>query len=200
MKFKPIYIYGAIAIIAIAIFVIVEIQEKSDSSQTPVANDQTMPNDDVHNQLKKQGSTSPGKENVSEEYKKKLAELEQAVIENPKDTIALRKYADYLSASHKMSEAIPYYEKILQVNPKRSDIRFSLAVIFFNEQEFNKCREENEKVLSYDSQNQMAYYNLGAIAATQGKKVEAKGFWNKVISINSETETAKLATESLSKL
>jgi len=46
----------------------------------------------------------------------------------------------------------------------------------------------------------MAYYNLGAIAATQGKKVEAKGFWNKVISINSETETAKLATESLSKL
>jgi len=115
MKFKPIYIYGAIAIIAIAIFVIVEIQEKSDSSQTPVANDQTMPNDDVHNQLKKQGSTSPGKENVSEEYKKKLAELEQAVIENPKDTIALRKYADYLSASHKkLSPTMKKYCKLIQ--------------------------------------------------------------------------------------
>jgi len=200
MKFKPIYIYGAIAIIAIVIFIIVEIQDTPNSNQAPVTNNQNMPDDDVHKQLMNQGSRTPGKENVSEEYKKKLAELEQAVVENPKDTIALRNYADYLSASHKMSEAIPYYEKILQVNPKRSDIRFSLAVIFFNEQEFDKCREENEKVLSYDSQNQMALYNLGAVAATQGRKDKAKEYWNKVISIDSKTETGQLAKESLSKL
>lgn len=200
MKFKPIYLYGAIAIAAIAILLIIVIQEKSDSTQTPVTNDQTMPNDDVHNQLKNQGSTSPGKENVSEEYKKKLADLEHAVNENPKDTIALRNYADYLAASHKMNEAIPYYQKILDINPKRSDIRFSLAVIYFTKQDFEKCKEENEKVLSFDSQNQMAYYNLGAVAATQGRKDKAKEYWNKVISINANTETGQLAKESLSKL
>jgi tetratricopeptide (TPR) repeat protein len=200
MKFKPIYLYGAVAIIAIAILLIIEIQEKSDSTQTPVTNDQTMPNDDVHNQIKNQGSTPPGKENVSEEYKKKLAELEQAVNENPKDTIALRYYADYLAASHKMNEAIPYYQKILDINPKRADIRFSLAVIYFSKQDFEKCQEENEKVLSFDSQNQMAYYNLGAVAATQGRKDKAKEYWNKVISINANTETGQLAKESLSKL
>jgi tetratricopeptide (TPR) repeat protein len=200
MKFKPIYLYGAVAIIAIAILLIIEIREKSDSTQTPVTNDQMMPNDDVHNQLKNQGSTPPGKENVSEEYKKKLAELEQAVNENPKDTLALRNYADYLTASHKMNEAIPYYQKILDINPKRADIRFSLAVIYFSKQDFEKCQEENEKVLSFDSQNQMAYYNLGAVAATQGRKDKAKEYWNKVISINANTETGQLAKESLSKL
>jgi tetratricopeptide (TPR) repeat protein len=200
MKFKPIYLYGAIAIIAIAILLFIEIREKSDSTQSPVTNDQTMPNDDVHNKIKNQGSTPPGKENVSEEYKKKLAELEQAVNENPKDTLALRNYADYLAASHKMNEAIPYYQKILDINPKRADIRFSLAVIYFSKQDFEKCQEENEKVLSFDSQNQMAYYNLGAVAATQGRKDKAKEYWNKVISINANTETGQLAKESLSKL
>jgi len=200
MKFKPIYLYGIIAVVALAIFVIVEIQEKSNSTQPSVANEEMMPNDDVHNQLKNQVSSSPGKENVSEQYKKKLAELEQAVNQNPKDTIALRNYADYLAASHKMNEAIPYYQKILEINPNRADIRFSLAVIYFNIQDFDKCREENEKVLSFDPQNQMAFYNLGAISATQGHKDKAREYWNKVVSIDADSETGQLAKESLSKL
>ena len=200
MKFKPIYLYGTIAVIAIAVLIVVEIQDKSNSNLPPGTDEQVMPNDDVHNQLKNQTSTSPGKENVSEEYKKKLAELEQAVNENPTDTIAIRKYADYLSASHKMSDAIPYYEKILNIDPKRSDIRFSLAVIYYNQQNFKKCDEENEKVLSYDPQNQMALYNLGAVAATQGFRDKAKEYWNKVITIDENSETAHLAKESLSKL
>jgi len=200
MKFKPIYLYGAIAVIAIAVLIVVEIQDKSNSNEPPVNNEQVMPNDDVHNQLKNQISTSPGKENVSEEYRKKLAELEQAVNENPTDTVAIRKYADYLAASHKMNEAIPYYERILTADPKRSDIHFSLAVIYFNNQNFDKCDNENEKVLKYDPQNQMALYNLGAVAATRGLKEKAKDYWNRVVSINENTETAQLAKESLSKL
>jgi tetratricopeptide (TPR) repeat protein len=200
MKFKSIYLYGAVAVIAVVVLIVVVIQDKSNSIQPPVTDEQVMPNDDVHNQLKNQTSTSPGKENVSEEYRKKLAELEQAVKENPTDTIAIRKYADYLTASHKMNEAIPHYEKILTINPKRSDIRFSLALIYFNQRDFNKCDEENEKVLSYDPQNQMALYNLGAVAATQGLKEKAKEYWNKVITINENTETAQLAKESLAKL
>ena len=46
----------------------------------------------------------------------------------------------------------------------------------------------------------MALYNLGAIAATQGKKDKANELWNKVVSINAESETGKLAKESLAKL
>ena len=200
MKFKPIYFYGAIAIIAIAIFIIVGIQENSSTNQSAISDNQEMPDDDVHKQLMNQGNTTPGKENVSEEYRKKLSELEQTVNENPNDTIALRNYADYLAASHKMNEAVPYYQKILQINTERSDIRFSLAIIYFNRQDFDKCREENEKVLSYDSKNQMALYNLGAIAATQGFKDKAREYWNKVIMINPETETGKLSKQSLEKL
>jgi tetratricopeptide (TPR) repeat protein len=200
MKFKPIYLYGILAIAAVTILIVVGIQQSSTLTEVPVTNDQTIPDDDVHKQLKSPGGNTPGKENVSEEYRKKLAELKEAVDTNPSDTLAMRNYADFLSASHKMNEAIPYYEKILEINPKRSDIYFSLALIYYNKQDFLKCEEVNNKVLSFEPKNQMALYNLGAIAATQGKKDEAKELWNKVISINAESETGKLAQESLGKL
>jgi len=200
MKFKPIYLYGILAVVAVAILIIVGTKDSSNQGQPPVTNDQSMPDDDVHKQLKNQGSTTPGRENVSEEYKKKLAGLKEAVDKNPSDTLALREYADYLSASHKMEEAIPYYEKILEISPKRADVHFSLAVIYFNMRDFKKCEDENNEVLTFDPENQMALYNLGAVAATQGKTARAKEYWNKVISVNAETETGKLAVESLSKL
>jgi tetratricopeptide (TPR) repeat protein len=200
MKFKPIYLYGILAIAAITILIVVGIQESNILTEVPVTNDQTMPDDDVHKQLKSPGGKMPGKENVSEEYRKKLAELKKTVDSNPSDTLAMRNYADFLSASHKMNEAIQYYEKILKVNPKRADIYFSLAIIYYNKQDLVKCEEANNKVLSFDPSNQMALYNLGAIAATQGKREKAKEYWNKVVSINAESETGKLAKESLGKL
>jgi hypothetical protein len=200
MKFKAIYLYGILAVVAVAILIIVGIQDSANTGQAPVTDNQMMPEDDVHKQLKNQGSNSPGKENVSEEYRKKLAELEKDVNENPSDTVKLRNYADFLAASHKMNEAIPYYEKILEINPKRADVRFALAVIYYNKQDFAKCEDENQKVLTFDPRNQMALYNLGAIAATQGRKDKAKEFWNEVISIDAKSETGMLAQESLSKL
>lgn len=200
MKFKSIYLYGILGVLAVVVLIVVGTQETSNSTDVPISNDQTMPNDDVHKQLKNPGGNTPGKENVSEEYRKKLAELRDTVENDPGDTLAMRNYADFLSASHKMNEAIPYYEKILEINPKRADIYFSLALIYYNKQDFIKCEEANNKVLSFEPKNQMSLYNLGAIAATQGDVEKAKEYWNKVISINAESETGKLAKESLSKL
>jgi cytochrome c-type biogenesis protein CcmH/NrfG len=200
MKFKPIYLYGLLLVASIIILVVISGKQSNLPTNNTSDQNLNLPDDDIHNQLKNQGTTSPGKENVSEEYRKKIIELEQAVKQNPEDTISLRKYADYLAASHKMNEAITYYEQILKINPKRADIHFSLAIIYYNQQDFRKCEEENNKVLTFDPKNQMAIYNLGAIAATQGKVEEAKQFWNRVISINSESKTARLANESLNKL
>jgi tetratricopeptide (TPR) repeat protein len=200
MKFKPIYFYGIIVLVSVIVLVLVSMQSSDEPKEIAIEQNQTMPDDDVHKQLKNQGNNTPGKENVSEEYRNRLAELKETVDKNPSDTLAMRNYADFLSASHKMNEAIPYYEKVLKMNPKRADIYFSLALIYYNKQDFAKCEEVNNKVLSFEPKNQMALYNLGAIAATQGKKDKAKEFWNKVISISSESETGKLAQQSMDKL
>jgi tetratricopeptide (TPR) repeat protein len=200
MKFKPIYFYGIIVLISIIVLVVVATQNSTEPKEVQIGQNQNMPDDEVHKNLMKQGENQPSKENVSDEYRKRMAELKDAVEKNPEDTIALKNYADFLSASHNMNDAITYYNKILQVDPKRADIHFSLALIYYNKQDFAKCEDENNKVLKFDPKNQMALYNLGAIAATRGEVIKAKDFWNEVIEINPESETGKLAKESLAKL
>jgi tetratricopeptide (TPR) repeat protein len=200
MKFKLIYLYGILAVAAIIILVIISQQNSSDQQNPHLSNNQTMPEDDIHKKIFEQGNTPPSKENVSEEYKKRLAELKEAVEKNPKDTVALKNYAEYLSAAHKMDEAIGLYEKILSVDPKRTDIHFALSIIYFTKKDLLRSEAENIKVLSYDPNNQMALYNLGAVTATRGNITKAKEFWEQVIEINSGSETGKLAKESLAKL
>ena len=200
MKFKPLYLYLTIALAAVIILVIVASQNSDETTGVSSELNQNMPNDDVHKNLMKQGSNQPSKENVSEEYRNKMAELKAEVEKNPDDTLALKRYADFLSAAHNMNDAINYYEKILKVDPKREDIHFALAVIYYHKQDYAKCEDENNQVLSFDPKNQMALYNLGAVAATRGEINKAKAFWNQVIAIDSESETSKLAQESLKKL
>ena len=200
MKFKPIYFYGLVVLVSVVILIIVASQNSEEPQNISSEFNQKMPDDDVHKQLMDQGGKSPSKENVSAEYRERMAKLKDAVEKNPEDTLALKNYADFLSASHKMDDAITYYNKILQVDPKRADIRFSLAVIYYNKQDFAKCENENNQVLRFDPNNQMALYNLGAVAATRGEVMKAKDFWNQVIEINPESETGKLAIESLTKL
>jgi len=200
MKFKPIYLYGILALAAVIILLVVSQQSSNEPEHLSMEPNQNIPDDEVHKQLMEKGTTAPSRENVSKEYKENMARLKNAVETNPEDTVALKNYADFLSASHQMNEAIPYYEKILKMNSERTDIHFALAVVYFNKQDFAKCEEQNKNVLVYDPQNQMALYNLGAIAATKGNNNSAKSFWNQVIGIDPESETGKLASESLSKL
>lgn len=200
MKFKPIYFYGTIAVAAIVTLIIISQQNSTEQQNPNPGSNQTMPEDDIHKKLFEQGNTPPSKENVSEEYRKRLAELKDAVEKNPKDTVALKNYAEYLSAAHKVDEAIGLYEKILMIDPKRSDVHFALSIIYFNKKDLIRSEAENNRVLSYDPDNQMALYNLGAITATKGDFTKAKDYWNKVIKIDAESETGKLAKESLEKI
>ena len=197
MKFKPIYLYGLLlaAVVIVLIFVVQE-----NSNETVNINrdqSQNMPDDQVHKQLQNQDSNSPSKKNVTESFKKKLSELKTTVGNNPEDTLVMREYADLLTASHKMDEAIVYYNKILEKNKRRTDIYFSLSLIYYNKNDFVNAEDQNKKVLRYDAQNQMALYNIGAIAATQGDIAKAKDLWDKVIKIDPKSETGNLAMESL---
>ncbi|MDH3268033.1 MAG: tetratricopeptide repeat protein [Ignavibacteria bacterium] len=200
MKFKMIYLYGLIAVVSIILLIFVSQQSSTPNGKITADNNSNMPEDDVHKKLREQASGPPNKDNVSEAYREKLEGLKSAVDKNPNDTLAIKNYADFLSAAHKMNEAIQYYNKILEIDSRRADIHFALSVIYYTRQDFVNSEKENNEVLAFDPNNQMALYNLGAIAATKGNISKAKDLWNKVLKINPESETGKLATESLGKL
>ena len=93
-----------------------------------------------------------------------------------------------------------HYEKILKVDRTRSDIHFALSMIYYTKMDLVKAGEQNEKVLEYDPDNQMALYNVGAISASRGDIKKAEEYWKKVVKLDPESKTGKLAKESLEKL
>ncbi len=200
MKFKPIYFYGIIITALIIVLVIISQQDnKIEKNDDVTLNEQQMPQDDIHSQFRNEGN-APGKENLSEEYHKKLAELKEAVDANPNDTLALKQYADYLAAAHQLDEAINAYTQILNVDPSRIDILFNLSFIYYNERNLDKADELNNKVLKLIPDNVQALYNKGAILATRGNKEQAKEIWTKIVEEFPESETKELARQSLNQL
>ena len=176
MKFRIAYLYLLIGI-GVIITLIFLSQSNNTPGQPPADNiaGKEMPNDDVHKGLTNPLDENPTKSNVSSEVYHKMDVLKKAVESNPGDTSKMREYADFMSAAHKTEDAIPYYEKILKVDPKRNDILFSLALISYNKQDFKKSEEYTNKILTNDKTNTQAMYNLGAIAAEHGRKRESKG-------------------------
>ena len=194
MKIKPIYIYGSVVVLAIIFLVF--FTSRNDSNIPENVQNNQMPDDDIHKGLQQ----PPGKDNVSSEVKRHLEMLKKEVEENPKDTLKMREYADFLSAAHQPDEAIIYYNNILNVNPKRSDVLFSLAYIYFNKKDYDKAEGLVNKILLYEPDNTEAMYNLGAIAASNGDKQKAKTQWEKLIKNYPGSNASKLAESSLKKL
>ena len=198
MKIKPLYIYTGVVVLAIIFLVF--FTSRNDSDIPGNINTNQMPDDDVHKGLKDQVQAPPGKGNVSSEIKHRLEMLKKAVEENPKDTLKMKEYADFLASAHHPDEAIKYYYNILNINPRRSDILFSLAYIYYNKKNYEKAEEVISKILLYEPDNTQAIYNLGAIAASNGDKQKAKAQWEKLVKNYPGSDEAKLAEGSLKKL
>ncbi len=196
MKFKPLYAYLGLVVTLIVLLVV--FTQKNNSNSTADVSNQELPNDDIHKGLKNGGS--PNRSNVSADIIRKMEELKKSVEENPNDTLKLKEYADFLTEAHKPDEAVKYYQKILKVNPKRTDILFSLAFIYYNKQDYDKSGELTNQILSYDKNNVLALYNLGAIAATKGDNEKAREVWNELIEKYPNSEAAKAAQQSLNSL
>ncbi len=200
MKFKPLYFYGAVLFtVVIVLIIVLQQDDKQEAIKNDIVNKQEMPQDDIHSQLGT-GDDSPGEQNVSEEYHKKLEDLRKAIEQNPGDTLAIRQYADFLAAAHQNDEAVSNYLKILKIDPSRTDILFYLSFIYYNQRNLDKADEYNNSILKLEPDNVQALYNKGSIFATRGDLEQAREIWNRIIVEFSESETSALAKQSLERL
>ena len=197
MKIKPLYIYlSAFVVFGIAVIIFSSNAKKGDSFNPNLTQGQ-MPNDDVHKGMK--SNDAPSKSNVAPEAIAKMNALKEAVDKNPKDTAKVREYADMI-VFHKPDEALGYYEKILNINPKRIDVLLQLTLIYFNKGDYNKAEDYTNTILKINPQNATAYYNLGAIAHAKGDTNKAKAIWQDVVKKYPNTEGAQVAGNALKQL
>jgi tetratricopeptide (TPR) repeat protein len=198
-RFSTKIFYPAFFLILLVGVVLVTQFEK-EKTKTPLSSvqDKQMPMDDVHKNMG--NADAPTRANVNENFRKQLENLKQKIEVNPKDTLALREYADLLNEGHKPLEAIQYYEKILSFNPKRTDVLFNLSIIYFNNKDLNKAEEFTNRILSFDKNNDQAHYNIGAISAAKGDREKARTIWEDLIKKYPGSPTAILAASSLERL
>jgi len=199
MKFKPIYLYGIVAVIAIITLIIVS-QTTGDEKVGGNISNKEMPTDDVHKNLNKGMMDNPTGANVSEEVKHKLDVMKKDVDANPNDTLKIREYADFLAAAHRPNEAIIYYQKILDEDKKRKDVYFALTFVYYNQKNLVKAEEVTRVMYNLFPNDPMVNYNLGAIEATKGNKDKAREIWNNLVKNHPNDKTSELAKNSLNKL
>ena len=201
MKFKIAYLYVILGLGVVVILFMLAGKNNEPAQQPPQnINSEQMPNDEIHKGLQNPVDGNPSKSNVSQEVYDKMDKLKKEVEADPNDTLKMREYADFMAAAHRPDEAITYYNKILKVNPHRIDVLFSLSMLFYSRQDYQKAEDYTKRILEKDKNNTQALYNLGAIAASKGDKDRAKTIWNKLISDYPGDETAELARSSLKKL
>lgn len=199
MKFKPIYLYGIIAVAVIVVLLIVSQTGNNEKTNVDITNKQ-MPMDEVHKKLNDGMTQNPSSTNVSEEVKHKLEVMKKDIDSNPSDTLKMREYADFLAAAHKPDEALVYYQKILEKDKNRKDIYFGITFLYYNQGNLVKAEEITRQMLTLFPDDPMVIYNVGAIEATKGNKDKARQIWTKLIQTYPDDKTSELAKNSLNKL
>lgn len=200
MKVKPIFIYLGVFLVFVAAVIFFSKSTQKSNSATEINQQAQMPNDDIHGKMKSQGNGDvPSKSNVMEDAVQKINTLKTAYEQNPNDTASVRNYADVLLA-HKPDEAIKLYEKILRVNPKRTDILLQLTFVYFNQGDIKKADEYNSRVLTIDNNNLIAKFNVGGLAQAKGDEKKARAVWQDLSNKYPQTEVGKLAANIIKQL
>ena len=201
MKFKPLYIYLIAAVVVLALIVFGSLQssepEPEDAAmQNPHGN---MPNDDIHGQLGS-GGEMPSGSNVRADIVQKMADLKEYIEENPDDTIKIKEYADLLGSSHRISEAMPLYDRLLELNPKRLDVLLIKGYLYYKDGNLDAAQSATEKILAIDPSHANAKYNVGAIAIARGDTSRAIEVWKDLVDRHPNSQTAGIAKRSLTNL
>lgn len=201
MKIKPLYIYLIAAIVVVAVIVISSLQSSepeiaADPQQNPHVN---MPMDDIHGQLGT-GGDQPSGSNVRVDIMQKMSDLKEYVEENPEDTVKIKEYADLLGSSHRVSEAIPLYDRLLELNPQRVDVLLIKGYLYYKDGNLDDAQETTQKILEIDPSHANAKYNIGAIAIAKGDTAKAVDIWKNIVEKHHESQTARIAERSLTNL
>jgi tetratricopeptide (TPR) repeat protein len=201
MKMKPLYIYLIAAIVVVVFIVISSLQSSepeiaADARQNPHGD---MPTDDIHGQLGT-GEDQPSGSNVRTDIMQKMDDLKGYVEENPDDTVKIKEYADLLGSAHRLDEAIPLYDRLLELNPQRVDVMLIKGYLYYRDGNMDDAEITTQKILDIDPGHANAKYNIGAIALAKGDTAQAVSVWENIVEKHSESQTARIAEKSLSNL
>ncbi len=129
-----------------------------------------------------------------------LTKLRQDVQKNPKNTKALVTLADFLYDRGKPEEAITYYTKALEIDPKLTDARVDMGTAYYDLEEYDKALEAFKTATTENPNHAFAWYNMGVVFKVKKDTANQKFAWERFLVIQPTGEQADAVRQELSQL
>ena len=137
------------------------------------------------------GAQAPGQQQMpSLDQMKRMADKKAepllAKLKNdPNNSDLLNQVGTIYKATHQFKEAIGYYQKAVQANPKNVGARTDLASCLYYEGDVDGALGQLQQSLSYDSNDANSLFNLGMIRwKAKGDRKGAAEAWEKLLKSN----------------
>lgn len=129
-----------------------------------------------------------------------MKETEEQLKQNPNDVALNVQMGNLLFDSQKFAEAIPYYQKALEMAPHSPDVIVDLGVCYFNLDEFARAKEMFEQALQHDSNHVNALYNLGVVAVRLREMDVLMDAWSRLVEVAPNSPQAMQASQILDEI
>ena len=129
-----------------------------------------------------------------------LAALATELEKNPDHTPVLLRMAQLSRDLGRPADAIGHLRAAIEVDPDNAEARLELGRMLYQSGDLAGSIEETTLLLEQDPENVDALYNLGAIYGNMMDDARARVFWERVIAIDPDSESGRLAARGLASL
>jgi cytochrome c-type biogenesis protein CcmH/NrfG len=140
------------------------------------------------------GGKMPSLEDMKGMADKKAAPLLEKLKSDPNNGDLLFQIGNIYKATHQFKEAAVYYDKALQVDPKKLAIRTELASCLYYNGDVDGAISQLQQSLNYDPKDANSLFNLGVIK-WQGKQdgPGAVAAWRELLKSNPQLSADRKA-------
>lgn len=141
------------------------------------------------------GGHMPSLEQMKQMADKKAAPLLEKLKSDPKNSDLLSQVGNIYKSTHQFKEALGYYNKAVEVDPKNVAIRTELASCLYYNGDVDGAISQLQQALRYDPKDANSLFNLGMIK-WQGKQ-DSKGAvaaWQQLLKSNPQLSAERKAT------
>ena len=170
-------------------------QSAAPAAQPPVAAAEASGQASPHTGAMSTGGKMPSLEEMKGMADNKAAPLLEKLKSDPTNKDLLVQVAKIYTSTHQFKEAVFYYDKAVQVDPKNVALRTQLASTLYYNGDVDGAIGQLQKSLQYDPKDANSLFNLGMIK-WQGKQ-DGKGAlaaWQLLLKSNPQLKDDQKAT------
>ncbi|MFQ5676846.1 MAG: zinc-ribbon domain-containing protein [bacterium] len=124
-----------------------------------------------------------------------LDRLQKKIEAEPRDVVSIDSLAIMYSIAGSYDKALMYYEKHLEIEPDKSEVKIALGLTYHNLKRNDDAIRIIQEVLAKEPTNAFALHYLAEIYSSMHKHDEAGALWQKIVDAYPGTEMAKMAEQ-----